>query len=107
MMKYQNIKTLISGRSRDAKFDMKQFLENKYNQEKIDVTKLIDLLIKKQERGLKFSLEELNFLYEIDNKIEKKDPRIEQIKQQRNLLEDLSFIFKVPTNEIATKLSDF
>ena len=47
-MKYQNIKTLISRRSQDAKFDMKQFLENKYNQEKLDVTNLINLLIKKQ-----------------------------------------------------------
>jgi len=57
------------------------------------------------EKGQELSKNELKFLYEMDGGIEgfgnQKDPRIEEIKEKRNIQEDLSVIFECQPNQIA------
>ncbi|MFH0804479.1 MAG: hypothetical protein V1896_02670 [Candidatus Zambryskibacteria bacterium] len=54
--------------------------------------------------------EELVFLYEIDQKIEgfgyNKDPRIEEIREKRNIKEDVPVVLGCKPEEIATKKSE-
>lgn len=53
------------------------------------------------------SKEELSFLYELDSTIESfgydKDPRIEEIRNQRNISEDIPIIFECNLDQIATE----
>ncbi|MDD2483315.1 MAG: hypothetical protein PHE32_01010 [Candidatus Shapirobacteria bacterium] len=85
---------------------MTEIAREKYSQlpggEKFDKKdqdmKLLTLIDKKTKDNQDLTKEELKFLYEIDNKIEgfgyQKDPRIEEIKNQRNTILDLNFIFE-------------
>ena len=56
------------------------------------------------------SKEELEFLYEIDSKIQSfgydKDPRVEEVRSQRNIKEDLPIIFGCEQNQIATNANE-
>ena len=58
----------------------------------------------KVQKGVELSYEELNFLYEIDDRIEgfgyEKDPRINEIKNKRNIIDDLNKIFSHPSCNI-------
>ncbi|MSU54691.1 MAG: hypothetical protein EXS48_02585 [Candidatus Staskawiczbacteria bacterium] len=58
----------------------------------------------KENRGKELTEDELRFLYELDRKVEgfgyKKDPRIEEIKQQRDLRKDYSKVFDCKPEEI-------
>ena len=67
--------------------------------------KLLTLIDKKVNNNIDLTVEELKFLYEIDDQIIgfgfKKDPRIEEIKRKRNERRDYSLIFNVKEEEVA------
>ena len=90
---------------------LNEFPDKKDYQKKVSDMKYLTILEKKQEEGLEFSFDDLIFLYRINDKIDgfgwESDPRIIEIIQKRNAKKDLSFILKVPENEIAIKLNDF
>ncbi len=90
---------------------LNEFPDKKDYQKKVSDMKYLTILEKKQEEGLEFSFDDLIFLYRINDKIDgfgwESDPRIMEIIQKRNAKKDLSFILKVPENEIAIKLNDF
>ena len=88
-----------------------EFSDKEQYQKKVRDMKLLTLLERKQEQNLEFTEAELRFLYEIGDTIKgfgwKKDPRIEKIKEKRNLKKDLAIIFKVSEEVVGTKISDF
>ncbi len=77
---------------------------DRYKQKTEDMRKMTEIE-KKTERGITLTRDELEFLYEIDHKIEgfgyDRDPRIDEIRSQRNPLSDAPFIFNCKTEEIA------
>ena len=90
---------------------LNEFPDKEKYQKKVSDMKYLTLLEKKQEQGLEFSIDDLTFLYEINNQIEgfgwRTDPRIMEIKQKRNQKKDLTNIFKVSEKESAIKLNEF
>lgn len=90
---------------------LNEFSDREKYQKKVQDMKTLTTLEKKQKEGQEFTKEELRFLYQIDEKINgfgwKSDPRIEEILQKRDKKKDVSLIFSVPENAIATELSDF
>lgn len=67
--------------------------------------KAITLLMKKQEQGKPFTKDDLIFLYEINAPIEgfgyDKDPRVAELRKQRNPKEDAPILFECASNQIA------
>ena len=67
--------------------------------------KLLTLIDKKVNNNIELTLDELKFLYEVDSKIEgfgyEKDPRINEIKNKRNIKKDCALIFDVKEEEVA------
>lgn len=63
-------------------------------------------LTQKQQRNEMFTKEELRFLYELDSPIEgfgyNKDPRIAELRSQRNSIDDAQIIFDCTKEQIAT-----
>ena len=82
---------------------IKDFPDNEKYYKKENDMKLLTQIYKKQEKEEDLTIEELKFLYEINYSIDgfgyKKDPRIGEIKEKRNIIEDLNKIFSV-VNEI-------
>ena len=78
--------------------------KDKYLKKEHDM-KLLTLIDKKVNNNIELTLSELKFLYEIDSEIEgfgyKKDPRIDEIKNKRNIKKDCALIFDVKEEEIA------
>ena len=76
----------------------------KYYKKERDM-KLLTLIDKKVNKNIELSLDELKFLYEIDNEIEgfgyEKDPRIQEIINKRNQKKDYAFIYNINENAIA------
>lgn len=76
----------------------------KYYKKERDM-KLLTLIDKKVNKNIELSLDELKFLYEIDNEIEgfgyEKDPRIQEIINKRNQKKDYALIYNINENEIA------
>lgn len=79
-----------------------------YNKKVSDMKKLTDIY--KEYNIRKLTIEELRFLYEIDNCIDgfgyNKDPRIEEILQNRNIKKDLCQIFNCNEDEISDNRQD-
>ena len=78
---------------------LKEFPDrDKYLKKEHDM-KLLTLIDKKVNNNIELTLDELKFLYEIDSKIEgfgyEKDPRINEIKNKRNIKKDCALIFDV------------
>ena len=85
--------------------DKEQYLKKVHDMEyltKID---------QKVKDNLELTKEELEFLYEIKNKIEgfgyERDPRIEEIKKRRNIKKDYALMFDCKEENIGTELADF
>ena len=61
---------------------------------------------KKHNDGRELNSEELKFFYEIDGKIEgfgyQRDPRIDELREQRNSEEDMPIVLNCETEQIAT-----
>ena len=77
---------------------------DKYFKKEHDM-KLLTLIDKKVNNNIELTLDELKFLYEVDSKIEgfgyEKDPRINEIKNKRNIKKDCALIFDVKEEEVA------
>ena len=82
----------------------------KYYKKERDM-KLLTLIDKKVNKNIELSLDELKFLYEIDNEIDgfgyKKDPRIQEIKNKRNQKNDCLLIFNVKESEVALSQNEW
>ena len=82
----------------------------KYYKKEHDM-KLLTLIDKKVNKNIELSLDELKFLYEIDNEIDgfgyKKDPRIQEIKNKRNQKNDCLLIFNVKESEVALSQNEW
>jgi hypothetical protein len=67
-------------------------------------------LMKKQEKGESFTKDDLVFLYEINTSIEgfgyEKDPRVAELRKQRNPKEDAPVVFECEPSQIAWKPED-
>ena len=84
---------------------LKEFPDrDKYLKKEHDM-KLLTLIDKKVNNNIELTLDELKFLYEIDSKIEgfgyEKNPRINEIKNKRNIKKDCALIFDVKEEEVA------
>lgn len=78
----------------------------KFDKKSNDMKKVTELA-KKQEKNEKFDKEDLVFIYEMNSPIEgfgyEKDPRIVELRKQRNLKEDASVVFECEPEQIAWK----
>ena len=88
---------------------LKEFPDrDKYKKKVNDMKKLTDIYNEHKSREL--TIEELIFLYEIDEKIESfgygKDPRIEEISKERNIKEDLAKVFNCKPEQISNNRDD-
>ena len=76
----------------------------KFDKKSTDMKKVTELT-KKQEKNEPFNKEDLVFLYEMNEKIEgfgyEKDPRIEELRKQRNSKEDAPIVFECESDQIA------
>ena len=85
--------------------DKEQYLKKVHDME------LLTKIDQKVKNNLDLTKEELEFLYEISGQIEgfgyKRDPRIEEIKEKRNLKKDYALIFDCKEENIGTSISDF
>ena len=84
---------------------LKEFPDrDKYLKKEHDM-KLLTLIDKKVNNNIELTLNELKFLYEINSKIEgfgyERDPRIDEIKNKRNIKQDYALIFDVKGEEVA------
>ena len=84
---------------------LKEFPDrDKYLKKEHDM-KLLTLIDKKVNNNIELTLDELKFLYEINSKIEgfgyERDPRIDEIKNKRNIKQDYALIFDVKGEEVA------
>ena len=85
---------------------LKEFPDReKYYKKEHDMA-LLTKIYNKVNNNIELSKEELEFLYEINENIDgfgwEKDPRIEEIKLKRNTKKDLSIIYDVEEEKIAT-----
>ena len=90
---------------------LKEFPDkDKYLKKEHDM-KLLTLIDKKVNNNIELNLDELKFLYELNNKIEgfgyEKDPRIGEIKSKRNKRRDYSLIFNVKEEEVALSQEEY
>ena len=79
--------------------------KEKYKKKTADMNTLT-LIERKQSKGEELTKEELSFLYELDSRIEgfgyRRDPRIEELRETRNIKEDLVSITGFKAWEIST-----
>jgi hypothetical protein len=82
---------------------------DKYKKKSADMRQMTEIE-KKTKANVELAKEELEFLYELHDTIEgfgyEKDPRIEEIRKQRNLAEDLSIVFSCELSQIARNSSE-
>ncbi len=82
---------------------------DKYKKKSGDM-RLMTEIEKKTKSKVQLSREELEFLYEINSTIEgfgyQKDPRIEEIRSQRNIKEDTCIMFECKQEQIATNVGE-
>ena len=86
---------------------MEEFPDGELYQKKSANMKRLTEIGKRNSEEKELTKEDLRFLYEIDNKIEgfgyQKDPRIQEIIDQRDLKKDTSIFFDCEPNQIAHK----
>jgi hypothetical protein len=99
----QNLDPFING---VVEQKLSEFPDGKEYQKKSEDMKLLTLIDKKNQRKQELTPSELKFLYEIDASIEgfgyQKDPRIKELREQRNPKEDMYIIFECKKEQIAT-----
>ena len=83
--------------------------KDRYQKKEYDMQYLTSI-DRKVKKGIELSVDELRFLYEIDSEIEgfgyRKDPRIKEIKSNRDNYEDLAKIFNCTKDEISDDKND-
>ena len=76
---------------------------DRYKKKEYDM-QFLTTIDNKVQKGYDLTIEELRFLYEVDSQIEgfgyEKDPRIEEIRNKRNIKKDLACIFDCREEEI-------
>ncbi len=76
----------------------------RYKEKSVDMKKMTEIT-QKHRNNQELNKEDLIFLYEIEKSIEgfgyQKDPRIKEIRQTRNPIEDASIVFECEPNQIA------
>lgn len=101
----------VRGRTKEQNLDpyithvvdkkLKEFSDGEKYKKKVRDMKMLTAIAKKEND---LTIEELRFLYEIDSKIEgfgyQRDPRIEEIRKQRDIKEDLRRIFNCTKEQI-------
>ena len=94
-----------------AEKKLEEFPDKEKYKRKVNNMKRLTEIDQKNKKGEELTKEELIFLYEINGKIEGfgfgQDPRIKEIREKRNIKSDLSFIYSIDENNIATSLSGF
>ena len=105
-------------KNQNLEADMEKILEEKLNDfedkdkylQKVKDMNMLTILEKKQKEDIKFTNEELRFLYEIESSIQGfgwgKDPRIEEIKSLRNSKKDIATIYGFDEKNIATEVNN-
>ena len=88
---------------------LKEFPDsNKYKKKVNNMKKLTDIYNEYKDREL--TIEELRFLYEVDEQIEgfgyEEDPRINEILEGRNIKEDLAKVFNCKPEQISNNIND-
>lgn len=98
--------------------EMEKVLEEKLEEfpdkdeylKKVNDMKIMSLIYKKFQNKKELELQDLRFLYEIDEQIQgfgyNKDPRIEEILEKREKRKDLSRIFKCSEEQIAMSIEE-
>lgn len=95
----------------DAKLSEPEFEQEgkAYKKRSVDMKALTEVE-KKVKTRQELTGEDLVFLYEIDSPIEgfgyNRDPRIEELRSQRNPQEDMPIIFSCERSQIATRIED-
>jgi len=89
-----------------AKTKLKTFPDGDQYEKKVSDMKMLTEIEKKTQKVQPLTKDELLFLYEVNGTIEgfgyEKDPRINEIREKRNIKEDLPIIFSCVPNQIAT-----
>lgn len=89
---------------------LKEFPDGAAYEKKNDDMKLLTLIENKVKQNLPLIKEELIFLYEIDSTIEgfgyQRDPRIEEIRDQRNSREDMLVVFECSPEQVAENVNE-
>ena len=87
-----------------------EFPDGKKFEKKTNDMKKLTMLDKKHKAGEEFTIDDLRFLYEIDSEIQDfgfmDDPRIEEIKENRDKRKDLLKIFNIAPEQIAMNLDE-
>jgi len=90
---------------------LENFSDKEKYYKKESAMKRLTLINKKVDNNEELLIEELYFLYEIDNKIDgfgyKKDLRIEEIKSKRNQKKDYAKIYQINEGEIALSQEEY
>lgn len=91
-----------------VKNKLDEFPDGKLYAKKVDDMKQLTTIDRKLEQSTDLSLEELKFLYEVDNTIDgfgyRKDPRIKELRYKRDAKVDLAKVFNCNELEIATSI---
>lgn len=100
----QNLDPYIGGIVQEK---LKAFPDGAAYEKKNNDMKVLTLIENKTKENLPLNKDELIFLYEINSQIEgfgyQKDPRIKEIREQRNPKEDAPIVFGCAPDEIAWK----
>ena len=76
---------------------------DKYKKKEYDM-QFLTTIDNKVQKGYDLTIEELRFLYEVDSQIEgfgyERDPRIDEMRNKRNIINDLACIFDCMENEV-------
>jgi len=93
-----------------VKEKLAEFPDGKEYEKKSSDMKLLTEIEKKTKAGQELTKNDLIFLYEIDSSIEgfgyQRDPRIEELRSQRNSKKDAPIVFECQPEEIAWKQED-
>lgn len=89
---------------------IRDFPDKEEYYKKVSDMKLLTQIYKKHKNKEELTKEELAFLYEIDDKIVgfgyKKDPRIDEIINERKIKKDISFVLDCKEEQVALKESE-
>jgi hypothetical protein len=103
----QNLDPYVAG---IAKRKLAEFPDGPKYEKKAEDMRRLTAVEKKHRQNEKLTPDELRFLYEVDGKIEGfgygDDPRIEEIKQGRNIKADYAVIYGVSEDQVIDNLKD-
>ena len=89
---------------------MKEFPDGKSYEKKSQDMKMLTIVENKSKLGQKLNKEELVFIYEINGEIQgfgyERDPRINEVRELRNPIEDAPVVFECSPDQIATSIAD-